>query len=221
MGVSRSETYKEIRYIEIEDYEKLLDVIDDTRDLLIVQILWNCGVRAQELVNIRVSDITDFNGDDDNGGGGKDRSIKIETAKQDGYEDRMVYYPPSVERTLKKWLEGGTRNGYLRANESDYLILGESSEDLHPNRPTEIIHDYAEEAGIQAKVDKGPNAAGTTRNTVTAHAFRHSFAVHRVRNGMPIVFLSDLLGHSDITQTREYLRFRKEDIKEAEKKYRP
>lgn len=217
MGVSSSDGYKEIRYIETDDYDLLLDEIEDTRDFLMVQLLWNCGVRAVELVNIEISDIADYNDDDDV----PPRSIEIETAKNNGYEDRTVFYPARVERTLKKWLERGGRDAYLRSDESDYLLLGQSSEQLNSDRPTEIIREYASDAGIQAKVDKGPNAAGEHRNTVTSHAFRHSYAVHRVRNGMPIVFLADLLGHSDVSQTRDYLRFKKEDHQEADKRYRP
>lgn len=37
---------------------------------------------------------------------------------------------------------------------------------------------------------------------------------------MPIVYLSDLLGHADIQQTRIYLRFRDDDLKDAYDKYR-
>jgi integrase/recombinase XerD len=39
---------------------------------------------------------------------------------------------------------------------------------------------------------------------------------------MPIAYLSELMGHSDIQTTRDaYLKFRDDDIKEADRRYRP
>ena len=106
-----------------------------------------------------------------------------------------------VEQTLTKCLYRGGRDAYLRSEESDYLLIGQSSEQLNSDRPTEILHDYAKEAGIQTKVDEGPNAAGAHRNSVTSHAFRHSFAVHQVKNGMPIAIHKGLNSPGTTTKT--------------------
>jgi len=209
MDVVKSGTdFSDIRYIEEEDYETLLGEIDSVRDELLVRLLWQTGVRAKELVNIKIGDI--------------DRSEQeIETAKQDDPVFRTVFYQRSVEHLLTKWLDRGARDAYLSAENSDYLLVGKESEQLHPNRPTELIRKYAAEDRADIQTVSSENRVGEERRSVTAHAFRHSYAVHRVKNGMPIVFLSDLLGHSDLSQTREYLRFRDDDIREADKKYRP
>lgn len=210
MGIVRSSTdFSEIRYIEIEDYERLMETVDKLRDKILIQLLWQTGVRAKEAVNITLDDI-----DRDN------QEIEIRTAKQrEDHVTRTVYYKNSFEHTLTKWLDRGGRNKYLSARDSEYLIVGKESTQLNPRRPTEIIRDYADTAGIQAVLSE--NRVGQEQRSITSHSFRHSYAVHRVRSGMPIVFLSELLGHSDIQQTREYLKFRNEDIREAEKKYRP
>jgi len=208
--VSRgSSAMKDIRYIEVEEYEDLVDEIEKTRDEVLVRGLWELGVRAIELVNIKIEDI-----DRDA------QEIEVMTAKQDEPKPRTVYYSMKFERCLVDWLDRGGRDSFLHADDSPYLLLGKSSEQLNARRPTEIVQDYAEAADIQAKLGT-PNAAGQQRSKVTAHCFRHSFAVHRTINGIPIIFLKDLLGHTDISQTREYLRFRGEDIKEADQKYRP
>lgn len=210
MEVVRSASdFGEIRYIEINDYEKLKDSIEKLRDRLLVVCLWQTGVRAKEAVNITLEDINR-----------EKQEIEVETVKQrEENVTRTVYYKRSFEHLLTKWLDRGGRDKFLSASDSDYLFVGKESPQLNPRRPTEIIREYADEAGIQAITSE--NRVGQERRAVTAHAFRHSFAVHRVRNGMPIVFLSELLGHSDIQQTREYLKFRNEDVREAEERYRP
>lgn len=201
--------YGEIRYIEIEDYKKIIEAVDSLRDELLLRLLWDCGVRSKELVNIEVDDVNR-----------KEQSITILTAKKRDDEKRKVYYRHRTESCLRKWLDRGGRDAFLKADESDYLLLGKQSEQLNPNRPTEIVRKYAKNAGVQAKLDTS-KVTGVERKKVTAHAFRHSYAVHRVKKGMPIPFLSDLMGHSDIKQTREYLKFREDDIQKAEEKYAP
>jgi integrase/recombinase XerD len=49
---------------------------------------------------------------------------------------------------------------------------------------------------------------------IKPHALRHSFAVHCIRNGMDIVKLKEILGHSFLSTTSIYLQFRIKDLKE-------
>lgn len=211
MGVEANSDFQDIRYIEKEDFEKILAEADKLRDRVLLSTLWDTGVRAEELVSIYVSDLER-----------DEQKIVLKTAKQKGEreKDRPVYYSRRTENLLREWLDKGGRKQYLDHDTSPYLLLGKASPQLNPRRPTEVIREYAEAAGVQAQ-SPTPNAAGQKRRKVTAHCFRHSFAVLRVKKGMPIVYLSDLLGHSDIQQTRTYLDFRDDDLKEAYNKYRP
>jgi integrase/recombinase XerD len=208
--IRTTKSMSNIRYLKIEEYQKLLDSVEKIRDCVMIMLLWQTGLRAVEAVNIKISDM-----DRD------ERSITVNTAKQ--YEDveRKVWYKRSLETELKKWLDRGGRDSYLRADESPYLLLGKQSRQLNPRRPTEVIRDHAEEVGVQTSLATDRGGAGNTRNKVTAHAFRHSFAVHRIKNGMSIKFLRDLMGHTDIQQTMEYLDVLDEDIREVEERYRP
>lgn len=208
--IRTTKSMSNIRYLDIDEYNKLLDSVEKNRDRVLVMLLWQTGLRAVEAVNIKISDMIR-----------DERSITVNTAKQ--YEDieRTVWYKRSLETELKKWLDRGGRDSYLRADESPYLLLGKQSRQLNPRRPTEVIREHAEEVGVQTSLATNRDGAGNTRNKVTAHAFRHSFAVHRIKNGMSIKFLRDLMGHTDINQTLEYLDVLDEDIREAEERYRP
>lgn len=210
-GIRPREDISQIRYLEIEEYERLLECVEKLRDRVLIMLLWQTGLRAVEAVNLKIDEDLSR----------EDRSITLLTAKQYEDKERTVWYKRSLERELKKWLDRGGRDKYLRADESPYLLLGKEPEQLNPRRPTEIIREYADEAGVQATLATNRDGMGNDRNKVTAHAFRHSYAVHRVKNGMPINFLRELMGHTDIQQTMEYLDVLDDDIREADEKYRP
>lgn len=211
MDLKTNSTFQDIRYIKKEDFEKLFAETSKLRDQLLLRLLWDTGVRAEELVSIYESDLKR-----------EEQKIELKTAKQEGGREkkRTVFYSRKCETLLRKWLDKGGRKQYLSHDESPYLLIGKGTGKLDSRRPTEIIRECAEAAGVQSK-SPTPTASGEQRRKVTAHCFRHSFAVLRVKQGMPIVYLSDLLGHSDIQQTRIYLNFRDDDLKEAYDKYRP
>jgi integrase/recombinase XerD len=50
---------------------------------------------------------------------------------------------------------------------------------------------------------------------VHPHTFRHSYAIHCVRNGWDIRRLQQVLGHSSLNVTAVYLQFNDQDIKES------
>jgi integrase/recombinase XerD len=212
---TKIDEYTDVRYLEIEEYEAMVDACEKLRNQLLIELLWETGCRASETVSIQLSDI-----DRD------ERSIKIETAKQGALsasKSRTVYYSRSFGRTLQKWLDRGGRAKYLGVEEGDngYLLVTKEAPSMAVNRVTEIVHKIASEDYADIQQVLYTDASGVERNRVTAHAFRHSYAVHRVKNGMPLVYLQDLLGHEEIEVTRKYLQFRDDDVAEAERKYRP
>lgn len=200
----------EIRYIKITEYEQLLDACNDTREILILTLLWETGVRAGEASDITIEDI---NRDE--------QYIKIRTGKQRRGDSstRKVWYGRSLKTALKNWLDRGKRNAYLHSDTSRYLFLTKQSDHMPTQRLGEIVHDIAERAGLQSVI--WTTQDGRPQHRIHTHTFRHSFAVHRVKKGMPIVFLQDLMGHADIDVTRQYLHFRDEDIEDAAHRYRP
>jgi len=202
---------EDIRYISQEEYQQLLDSTHKTRNELIIRLLWNTGIRAEEARNIRISDINRDN-----------RHIKIRETKtqKDTTSKRDVYYTRSFKPILRKWLDKGGRDAYLGVDdEEQYLLVSKQAPKMRTERISDVVRERAEEAGTQETVYT--DQRGRERRKVTPHALRHSYAVHRVRNGMPIVYLQDLLGHSEIDITRKYLQFKKEDLKEASDRYAP
>jgi len=203
----------EVRYITPDDYQQMLSECGKLRNELLLRLLWNTGVRASEAVDIQIEDI-----DRD------DHSIVVETAKSaklKSAKKRTVYYNRQFAGLLRKWLDKGGRSAYLGVedDEQGYLLVTKQAPSMAVGRVSEIVREIAEPAGVQEVVYT--DQSGRPRNKVTAHTFRHSYAVNRVKKGMPLVYLQTLMGHSDIDITRKYLHFREDDVKEADKRYRP
>jgi len=203
----------EVRYIEVSEFESMVeDAI--LRDELLLRLLWNTGIRASESVSIKKSDI-----DRDN------RKIEIKTAKSRKLKSdkkRKVYYNRRFGAVLRQWFDEGGRSSYLGVDGDDdegHLLVTKQQPKMAVGRVSQIVHDRAESAGVQETVYT--DQSGRPRRKVSAHTLRHSYAVHRVKNGMPLIYIQTLLGHSDIDMTRKYLQFRDDDVKDADKRYRP
>lgn len=219
LEVTQFEKHDAKEYLTKGEYQQLRSAADKLRDRLVIELLWNTGVRVSEAVNIRLSDI-----DRD------ERSIEIQNAKtaEHGHPQyRTVYYSRRFGRTLTDWIDNGGRSSYpgAYADDSDYLLITKEGPQMAPNRVTEIVDEVAEKAGLQENlyVDK----SGRPRRKIHAHLLRKSYGVHRVKadsggGSMPLPYLQRLMGHESIETTRDrYLKFKQEDVREAERKYAP
>jgi len=51
--------------------------------------------------------------------------------------------------------------------------------------------------------------------TVSPHGFRHSKSMHMLRAGVPLIYIRDFLGHSEISTTEIYARCDSEQKRKA------
>lgn len=202
-------------YVTKDEFEQMMDACETTREYLLCRLLWDTGVRVGEAVKIKCKpDGGDINR--------RNKSIDIEsgkTRKMEEDDERTVYYSQSFESILMEWVDNGKRNSYFGST-GNYLIVSEEAEQMTEGRVSDIIREIAERAGILEVMytDK----SGRDRYFPHPHAFRKSYGVYRTKRGMPIAYLSELMGHADIQTTRdEYLKFREDDIREADRRYRP
>lgn len=90
--------------------------------------------------------------------------------------------------------------------DSNRLFLTETGYPMTRHTLRSVIRRLARRVGIHA----------------TTHQFRHAAAVERLRAGMDLVSLQFMLGHSDISTTREYLNsLRDEDVEKRAKRTSP
>lgn len=131
----------------------------------------------------------------------RNREIELKTAKQGEGEikDRAVFYKRDLERDLKEWIDRGGRNRYLGGDGSPFLFVTSESPMMRSQRIGEIVHDVSVRAGLNEKIEffdedemevvELATVNGRPRYQFSTHSLRHSYAVHRTKNGMPIVYL--------------------------------
>lgn len=167
---------------EAEEYKKS---IYTTRDLLIIELLYDTGCRANELVNIKLKDI-DY----------EEKSIKV---LGKGSKERIVYYGEYTKDTLKDYLI--EREEILKSKNSEYLLVSKESGRLTSRRVAQIIESIIKLVSI--------------KNNVTPHTLRHSFATHLLNHGADLRSVQELLGHSSLSTTQIYTHVSNERLRKV------
>ena len=150
------------------------------RDQAILGLLLATGIRATELCTLQMQHL--HLGDDE-------QSYILVLGKGD--KDREVG-PLGMEcqKYLRRYLRGQHRAP------ADILFLGRRKEPLTPSGLDKLLYRLRDFSGRE-------NFAGIR---VSAHTFRHTFAVNYMEQGGDIYTLSLLLGHTSVAVTQNYLR---------------
>ena len=177
---------------------------------LIVQLLFGCGLRLFECLQLRVRD---FNFD-----------AGVLTIHGKGKKDRTVPLPESILPELRAQMVrvAGLHERDLAAG-YDGVFLDDAVEKKYPRAPQELIHQWflpqrelteVAETGErrrwhvhETKLQKALYLAvrkAQIPKRVTAHTFRHSFATHLLQAGYDIRVIQNLLGHSSLKTTMIY-----------------
>ncbi len=168
-----------------------LNTIYDYRNKAMLEILYGCGLRISELVNLTTRDV-DF----ENaiirciGKGSKERITPI--------NDYVIYY-------LKEYLE--RRPLLIKKETTDYLFLNN-----HGKKMTR--------QGFFKNLQKILKEKGITKY-ISPHTLRHSFATHLLNGGADLRSVQILLGHSDISTTKIYTHISNEKVKKDYKNFHP
>ncbi len=163
------------------EVERLLAMAGATKTKAMLSISYGCGLRAGEVVRLKVGDID------------SDQNI-IRVVQSKGRKDRHVMLPPDVLDLLRQWWKERPtcHDGDVTPLER-WLFPGRS-----PWRPLttrqfgRLFQQTAEAAGI--------------RKPVTLHTLRHSFATHLLEAGVDIRKIQALLGHDKLETTARYTR---------------
>lgn len=178
---------------------------------LFVKVLFGCGLRLFEGLQLRVRD---FNFD-----------AGVLTIHGKGKKDRTVPLPKTIMAELKARIEevGKLHDRDLAAG-YDGVFLDDAVEKKYPKAPKEFIHQWifpqqsltlVEETGERRRYhlhetelqDALYHAVRRARipKRVTAHTFRHSFATHLLQAGYDVRVIQKLLGHASLKTTMIYL----------------
>lgn len=158
------------------EVRQLLNAPKYLKHKLMLAMLYGCGLRSYELCNLLQSDL-DF----------ERKTVFIK--KQKGKIDR--YLP------LSSHLIRGLKNYFETEKPVTYVFNSQVTKQGAPQPlTTRAIQWVIKEC--RSKVD--------TQKKFTAHTLRHSYATHLLEDGLNIICLKELLGHSHIETTIMYLQ---------------
>ena len=173
------------KVVSIKEIEEMLHNNLTPLEHVIMDLLYSCGLRVSELVNLKTNDI-DLSSKYVRcfGKGSKERIIPIgEIAKK-----AVTEYMPERDFLVKKY---NLNTKLLLIQNSGRLI---TRQDVYT-----FIH-------AQGKL---------IHKNISPHTLRHSFATHLLENGADLRVVQELLGHSDVSTTQLYTHISKKRLKDV------
>jgi integrase/recombinase XerD len=163
------------------------------RNRIVLEILYDTGIRRAEMANIKTSDL------DLDGG-----YIHIRSGKGD--KDRVVPLSQRVCNLTRSYLLS-VRPALLHGEDDGALILNRWGRQMNANGIWAIVKRSEEQSGI--------------RKNISPHTFRHTCATHMMNHGAPIRHVQELLGHESLESTQIYTRVTINDLKEIHARCHP
>ncbi len=162
---------------EVDRLEASIDLTkpEGHRNRAIIEVLFSCGLRVSELVNLKLSDVFVA-----------ERFVRI---LGKGNKERLVPISTRALHELELWYDD-RRQLNIKPGEEDYIFLNRRGAHLTRTMILIMIKRQAAEAGIT--------------KTISPHTLRHSFATELLRGGADLRFIQALLGHEDIGTTEIY-----------------
>ena len=184
-------------FITDEQYKDLLrymnlDAYHERRDYVIINLLFDTGMRISECLMIEVKHIDMIK-----------RSIFLPAENTKGKKDRYVFFSYEMARILRQWFK--MKDLY---NETDRLIFTTSTGNpLVASVFEKNFKNYTSRIGLEG---------------VSPHSLRNNFAKRFLMAGGNIYALSQILGHSSVTVTEEaYLDLTPDDIRQTYQFFSP
>ncbi len=162
---------------EVDALEASIDLSkpEGHRNRAIIEVLFSCGLRVSELVNLKLSNLYL-----------EEQYVRV---MGKGSKERLVPISERAIRELDFWF--ADRNLLnIKTGEEDYVFLNRRGAHLTRTMILIMIKRQAEEAGI--------------RKTISPHTLRHSFATALLEGGADLRAIQALLGHESIGTTEIY-----------------
>lgn len=165
----------------------------DLRNVCLLELLYGCGLRHAEAINLDVRDIDQ----------GREM-LHVREGK--GGVDRRVPIQATALAAVRDYL--AARRHLLTGPDQGALFLTSAGTRLSQQGVYEFFKRLNDERGPHAR-------------HLHPHLFRHSIAVHMLRNRVDIRYIQHFLGHKDLESTKHYLRLVPGHLREVYDKAMP
>ena len=184
-------------FIEERDIKTLLthDYFPETfkgkTDFLIFEILYQAGIRRNELIHLKESDVDKFSS-----------TIKV---LGKGNKERLIPVNNEMLRMIDEYISEKKKE--FPELPEDFLLVNKKGKVLDPKYVYNVV--------------KLNLSKVSTNERKSPHVLRHSFATHLTNHGAGINSIKELLGHSSLAATQIYTHNTIEKLKEVHKQAHP
>ena len=184
--------------LSLEEIDKIilqasLNSTNGERNKAIFELMYSCGLRVSELINLKISNLF-F----------KESLIKV-LGKGNKY--RFVPISKIARELVLFYIENIRCNVKIKKGYDDSLFLNNRGMKLSRVMVFLILKKITRELGI--------------KKNISPHTFRHSFATHMIQNGADIISIQKMMGHENITTTEKYLNVDKKHLFKTLIKFHP
>ena len=156
------------------------------RDRALLELMYACGLRATEAIELDVADV--------------DLDSGLLRARGKGAKERLVPVGRTAIMALRAWLSGG-RPRMVGERLEARLFVNRRGGGLTRQGLYKIVQRHARTAGLDQKM--------------SPHTLRHTFATHLLAGGCDLRALQEMLGHADIATTQIYTHLSAERLKDV------
>jgi integrase/recombinase XerD len=162
------------------------------RDRALLEIMYACGLRASEAVDLGVREV--------------DLEAGILRARGKGSKERIVPVGSKAVTALRAYLERG-RPVLVGLGEESRLFVNARGHRLTRQGLYKIVQRHARSAGLDDRM--------------SPHTLRHTFATHLLAGGCDLRSVQEMLGHADVATTQLYTHLSSERLKDVYFKAHP
>lgn len=179
-------------YLTYTEMMNLINCIkkEEYLEKAIIEIIYGCGLRVSEVINIRLEDIH--------------FEEKMIECIGKGNKQRLVPINNIALSCIKDYIKSN-RDDLSNKQDTHLLFLNKKGKKLTRQRVHSIIKKLSSRANI--------------KKNVSPHTLRHSFATHLLENGANLRAVQVMLGHEKITTTEIYTHLNTSKIIENYDKY--
>ncbi len=184
--------------LSIEEVDLLIGAVnlnshEGSRNRAMLEVLYSCGLRVSELVNLKFTDLF------------YDEGFVRVIGK--GNKERLVPLSESVGVEISTYQEKMRSKLDVKDGHENFIFLNRRGRQLTRVMVFIIIKDLA------AKIN--------LTKSISPHTFRHSFATHLIEGGANLRAIQEMLGHESIITTEIYTHLDQSFLKEAILSYHP
>ena len=165
---------------------------DRLRNVAIVTLLFDTGLRASELCGLRLRDLD------------MDQHLLRVLGKGNTY--RTVPFGKATRKALWRYLSKEPR---------------EADDPLFTSSRGSLAGEAMTRGGLLQLVERLGKAAGISSARCSPHTFRHTFAVNFLNNGGNTFSLKVILGHTSLHMTNKYVALAEADIQKQHRQFSP